>query len=71
MVGNQHLAALMTEAGFLDRSGTIGRKRFARVVTDAATHRRTDYDDRWRALPLVVHSLVCADAGILIFVSEL
>ena len=39
MVGNQQLAALMTEAGFLDRSGTIGRKRFARAVTDAATSR--------------------------------
>ena len=34
MVGNQQLAALMTEAGFLDPSGTIGRKRFARAVTD-------------------------------------
>lgn len=29
----------MTEAGFLDRSGTIGRKRFARAVTDAASIR--------------------------------
>ena len=38
-MGNQQLAALMTEAGFLDRSGTIGRKRFARAVTDAATSR--------------------------------
>ena len=49
MVGNQQLAALMTEAGFLDRSGTIGRKRFARAVTDAATRTRTrtDDDDRW------------------------
>ena len=46
-MGNQQLAALMTEAGFLDRSGTIGRKRFARAVPDAATHSRTDYDDRW------------------------
>ena len=46
-MGNQQLAALMTEAGFLDRSGTIGRKRFARAVTDAATHGRTDDDDRW------------------------
>jgi len=47
MVGNQQLAALMTEAGFLDRSGTIGRKRFARAVTDAATHSRTEDYDRW------------------------
>ena len=39
MVGNQQLAALMTEAGFLDPSGTIGRKRFARAVTDAGTNR--------------------------------
>ena len=39
VAGNQRLAALMTEAGFLDRSGTIGRKRFARAVTDAATSR--------------------------------
>ena len=46
-VGNQQLAALMTEAGFLDRSGTIGRKRFARAVTDAATHSRTEDYDRW------------------------
>ena len=29
----------MTEAGFLDRSGTIGRKRFARAVTGAANIR--------------------------------
>jgi hypothetical protein len=36
---NERLAALMTEAGFLDRSGTIGRKRFARAVTNAATNR--------------------------------
>jgi tetratricopeptide (TPR) repeat protein len=39
VAGNQRLAALMTEAGFLDRSGTIGRKRFARAVTDAASSR--------------------------------
>jgi len=43
-VGNQQLAALMTEAGFLDPSGTIGRKHFARAVT---TQCRTDDDDRW------------------------
>jgi hypothetical protein len=35
MAGNERLAALMTEAGFLDRSGSIGRKRFARAVTDS------------------------------------
>lgn len=29
----------MTEGGFLDRSGTIGRKRFARAVTGAANSR--------------------------------
>ena len=46
-MGNQQLAALMTEAGYLDPSGTIGRKRFARAVTDAATECRTDDDDRW------------------------
>ena len=46
-MGNQQLAALMTEAGFLDPSGTKGRKRFARAVTDAATHTRTDDDDLW------------------------
>ena len=40
-MGNQQLAALMTEAGYLDRGGTIGRKRFARAVTDAATHWRS------------------------------
>lgn len=39
MTGNERLAALMTEAGFLDRSGTIGRKRFARAVTDASSSR--------------------------------
>jgi len=44
MVGNQQLAALMTEAGFLDRSGAVGRKRFARAVTEAATDCRTDDD---------------------------
>ena len=30
---NERLAALMTEAGFLDRANTIGRKNFARAVT--------------------------------------
>ncbi len=67
-MGNQQLAALMTEAGFLDRSGTIGRKRFARAVTEAATHCLKDDDDRWWATSLVVQSLDCADTGILIFV---
>ena len=46
-MGNQQLASLMTEAGYLDRSGTIGRKRFARAVTDGTSHCRTDDDDRW------------------------
>ena len=43
----------MTEAGFLDRAGTIGRKRFARAVTDAPAARRAGrtyshtYVSRW------------------------
>jgi hypothetical protein len=37
---NERLAALMTQAGFLDSSGSIGRKRFARAVTDSAAARR-------------------------------
>ena len=67
-MGNQQLAELMTEAGYLDRSGTIGRKRFARAVTEAATHSRTDDDDRWCATSLVLQSSDCADPRILISV---
>jgi tetratricopeptide (TPR) repeat protein len=37
LAANEELARVMIEAGFLDRAGTIGRKRFARAVTDAAT----------------------------------
>src|SRR3954464_9999285 len=35
MPSNERLAALMTAADFLDRAGTIGRKRFARAVSAA------------------------------------
>lgn len=35
-MSNERLAALMSEAGFLDRSGSIGRKKFARAVGDSA-----------------------------------
>jgi hypothetical protein len=55
MAGNERLAALMTEAGFLDRSGSIGRKRFARAVTDSPAARRGGrsynhtYVSRWLA----------------------
>jgi hypothetical protein len=38
-VSNERLAALMTEAGFLDPSGSVGRKRFARAVTESAAAR--------------------------------
>ena len=53
MPGNERLAAMMTEAGFLDRAGTIGRKRFARAVNESATARRAGrsythtYVSRW------------------------
>ena len=53
MPRNERLAALMTEAGFLDRAGTIGRKRFARAVSDAPSARTTGriyshtYVSRW------------------------
>jgi len=36
---NERLAALMTEAGFLDRKGEIGRKKFARAVNESAAGR--------------------------------
>lgn len=50
---NERLVALMTEAGFLDRAGTIGRKSFARAVTDSASARAAErtyshtYVSRW------------------------
>lgn len=50
---NERLAALMIEAGYLDRSGTIGRKRFARAVSEAPAARRVGrsynhtYVGRW------------------------
>jgi hypothetical protein len=53
MPGNERLAALMTEAGFLDRSGAIGRKRFARAVNESAAARHAGrsythtYVSRW------------------------
>lgn len=53
MPRNERLAALMTEAGFLDRAGTIGRKRFARAVTEAPSARTAGrtyshtYVSRW------------------------
>ena len=55
MAGNERLAALMTEAGFLDRAGTIGRKRFARAVNDTSAARQASrrynhtYVSRWLA----------------------
>jgi hypothetical protein len=39
VAGNEQLRALLLEAGFLDRDGQVGRKRFARAVTDAAVAR--------------------------------
>jgi tetratricopeptide (TPR) repeat protein len=53
MPTNERLAALMTEAGFLDRSGSIGRKRFARAVNESAAARAAGrtythtYVSRW------------------------
>lgn len=50
---NERLAALMTQAGFLDRAGTIGRKSFARAVTDTPSARAAKrtyshtYVSRW------------------------
>lgn len=50
---NERLTALMTDAGFLDREGAIGRKRCARAVSDAASARGVDrtyshtYVSRW------------------------
>lgn len=50
---NERLAALMTDAGFLDRGGTIGRKRFTRAVNETAAARTAGrsythtYVSRW------------------------
>jgi tetratricopeptide (TPR) repeat protein len=50
---NDRLAALMTEAGYLDRKGEVGRKRFARAVTEAPSARAAGrtfshtYVSRW------------------------
>ncbi|WP_433503223.1 XRE family transcriptional regulator [Pseudonocardia halophobica] len=39
MAANEQLSALLREAGFLDRNGDVGRKRFARAVTAMAARR--------------------------------
>lgn len=50
---NERLAALMTQAGFLDASGSIGRKRFARAVSNSSAARTAGrsynhtYVSRW------------------------
>lgn len=53
MPTNERLTALLIEAGFLDREGKIGRKRFARAVTESPTAQRVGraynhtYVGRW------------------------
>ncbi|MGH3564656.1 MAG: hypothetical protein ACRDRH_01205 [Pseudonocardia sp.] len=53
MTTNERLVALMIEAGYLDRSGSIGRKRFARAVSESPAARRVGrsynhtYVGRW------------------------
>ncbi|MCH6165161.1 XRE family transcriptional regulator [Pseudonocardia alaniniphila] len=53
MTTNERLAALMIEAGYLDRDGKIGKKRFARAVTEAPAALRSGraynhtYVGRW------------------------
>ncbi|MGE3414271.1 MAG: XRE family transcriptional regulator [Dehalococcoidia bacterium] len=55
MSTNERLAALLTAAGFVDHTGAIARKRFARAVTAAAGALGTDrtythtYVGRWLA----------------------
>ncbi|MEU7813873.1 XRE family transcriptional regulator [Pseudonocardia sp. NPDC049154] len=39
MAANERLYALLREAGYLDRDGSVGRKRFARAVTAMAARR--------------------------------
>lgn len=54
-MANERLTTLMIEAGFLDRAGTIGRKRFARAVSESPAARSTGrhyshtYVSRWLA----------------------
>ncbi|MCW2899247.1 MAG: regulator [Streptosporangiaceae bacterium] len=53
MPTNERLVALMTEAGFLDGRGEIGRKKFARAVNESAAARAAGkrfnhtYVSRW------------------------
>ena len=53
MPRNERLAALMTEAGFLDRTGAIARKRFARAASESPSARAASrsyshtYVGRW------------------------
>lgn len=53
MPTNKRLASLMTDAGFLDRSGAIGRKRFTRAVNETTAARTAGrsythtYVSRW------------------------
>lgn len=53
MPTNERLVALMTEAGFLDGRGEVGRKKFARAVNDSAAGRAAGkrfnhtYVSRW------------------------
>ncbi|GAA1858217.1 XRE family transcriptional regulator [Pseudonocardia ailaonensis] len=52
---NEQLRGVLLDAGFLDRDGTVGRKRFARAVTEAAASRGLErvfthtYVSRWLA----------------------
>src|SRR4051794_36228069 len=53
MPGNERLVSLMIEAGYLDSDGRIGRKRFARAVTESPAAQRAGraynhtYVGRW------------------------
>ncbi|GAA2570357.1 XRE family transcriptional regulator [Pseudonocardia hydrocarbonoxydans] len=55
MPTNERLVALMTEAGFLDGRGEVGRKKFARAVNESAAGRAAGkrfnhtYVGRWLA----------------------
>lgn len=54
-MANERLSSLLIEAGFLDRAGTIGRKRFARAVSESPAARTAGrsyshtYVSRWIA----------------------
>lgn len=54
-MANERLTSLLIEAGFLDRAGTIGRKRFARAVGESSAARAAGrtyshtYVSRWIA----------------------